>query len=86
MHIDKYVVNNIGTKWTNGKSKKNSLLASLDGTDGIDLRKLVPLLEQWHETDICRAPARLICRSSADIFEFRLLWFNKLQELMKLQP
>ena len=50
MHIDKYVVNNIGTKWTNGKSKKNCLLASLDGTDGIDLRKLVPLLEQWHET------------------------------------
>jgi len=26
------------------------LLASLDGTDGIDLKKLVPLLEQWHET------------------------------------
>ena len=50
MHIDKYVVNNIGTKWTNGKSKKNQLLASLDGTDGIDLKKLVPLLEQWYET------------------------------------
>ena len=50
MHIDKFVVNNIGTKWTNGKSKKNQLLASLDGTDGIDLKKLVPLLEQWHET------------------------------------
>jgi hypothetical protein len=49
MHIDKYVVNNIGTKWTNGKSKKNCLLASLDGTDGIDLRKLVPLLE-WNES------------------------------------
>ena len=28
----------------------NQLLASLDGTDGIDLKKLVPLLEQWHET------------------------------------
>ena len=50
MHIDKYVVNNIGTKWTNGKSKKNQLLASLDGTDGIELKRLVPLLEQWHET------------------------------------
>ena len=23
---------------------------------------------------------------SSDNFEFRLLWFNKLQELMKLQP
>ena len=50
MHIDKYVVNNIGAKWTNGKRKNNQLLASLDGTDGIDLKKLVPLLEQWHET------------------------------------
>ena len=50
MHIDKYVVNNIGTKWTNGKDKKNQLLDSLDGTDGIELKKLVPLLEQWFET------------------------------------
>ena len=49
MHIDKYVVNNIGTKWTDGKSKKNQLLASLDGED-ISLKNLLPLLEQWHET------------------------------------
>ena len=49
MHIDKYVVNNIGTKWTNGKSKKNSVLGTIDGLD-IDLKKLVPLLEHWHET------------------------------------
>ena len=47
MHIDIYVVNNIGTKWTNGKDKKNQLLDSLDGTDGIELKKLVPLLELW---------------------------------------
>ena len=32
------------------KVKRIVWLASLDGTDGIDLRKLVPLLEQWHET------------------------------------
>jgi len=50
MHIDKYVVNNIGTKWTNGKDKKNQILDTLDGNDGIDLKKLVPLLEQWFET------------------------------------
>ena len=50
MHIDKYVVNNIGTKWTNGKDKKNQLLDSLDGTDGIELKKLVPLLSQSLET------------------------------------
>ena len=50
MHVDKYVVQNFGTRLTKGKSKKGQLLASLDGTDGIDLKKLVPLLEQWHET------------------------------------
>ena len=50
MIVDKYVVNNIGSKWTKGKRKNNQLLASLDGTDGIELKKLVPLLEQWHET------------------------------------
>ena len=50
MIVDKYVVNNIGSKWTKGKRKKGCLLASLDGTDGIELKRLVPLLEQWHET------------------------------------
>ena len=50
MIVDKYVVNNIGSKWTKGKRKKGCLLASLDGIDGIELKRLVPLLEQWHET------------------------------------
>ena len=49
MHIDKFVVNNIGTKWTNGKSKKNQLLCSLNGDDGIDLKKLVALVEEFNE-------------------------------------
>ena len=40
MHIDKYVVNNIGTRWTNGKRKKGCLLASLDGTD-ISFKNLI---------------------------------------------
>ena len=50
MHVNKYVVNNIGTKWANGRSKKNQILDSLDGNDGIQMKKLVPLLEQWYET------------------------------------
>ena len=49
MHIDKYVVNNIGTKWTNGKRKKGQLLAKLDGED-ISFKNLVPLLQQWNES------------------------------------
>jgi hypothetical protein len=32
------------------KSKKNQLLDSLQGHDGIQLKKLLPLLEEWHET------------------------------------
>ena len=49
MHIDKYVVNNIGTKWSNGKSKKNQILGTIDGLD-IDLKKLSSLLDEWNET------------------------------------
>ena len=49
MHVDKYVVNNIGTKWTNGKRKKGQVLASLDGED-ISFKNLVPLLQQWNES------------------------------------
>ena len=49
MHIDKYTVQNFGTRWTNGKRKKGCLLASLDGTD-ISFKNLVPLLQQWNES------------------------------------
>ena len=49
MHIDKYVVNNIGSMWTNGKRKKNQILGTIDGTD-ISFKNLVPLLEQWNES------------------------------------
>ena len=31
------------------RERKNSVLGTIDGLD-IDLKKLVPLLEQWHET------------------------------------
>ena len=31
MHIDKYVVNNIGTRWTKGKSKKGGFKNPADG-------------------------------------------------------
>ena len=49
MYVNKYVVNNIGTKWSNGKSKKNQILGTIDGLD-IDLKKLSSLLDEWHET------------------------------------
>ena len=49
MHVDKYVVNNIGSRWINGKSKKNQILGTIDGLD-IDLKKLSSLLDEWNET------------------------------------
>ena len=49
MHIDKYVVNNIGSMWTNGKRKKHQILGTIDGLD-ISFKNLVPLLEQWNES------------------------------------
>ena len=49
MHIDKYVVNNIGTKWVKGKEKKNVIIGTIDG-NSINLKKLAQLLEDWHET------------------------------------
>jgi len=49
MHVDKYVANNIGTKWVKGKEKKNVILGTIDGGT-IDFKKLVHLIEEWHET------------------------------------
>ena len=49
MHVDKYVANNIGTKWVKGKEKKNVTLGTIDGGT-IDFKKLVHLIEEWHET------------------------------------
>ena len=60
MYVNKYVVNNFGTKWRNGRSKKNQLLDSLEGTDGIFIKRLVPLLEQWYETVNGEYPSKVI--------------------------
>ena len=49
MHIDKYTVQNFGTRWTKGKDKKGQLLAVLNGED-ISFKNLLPLLEQWNES------------------------------------
>ena len=43
-------LNILNIKCTNDKNKKNQLLCKLESDDGIDLKKLVPLIEQWHET------------------------------------
>ena len=49
MHIDKYVVQNFGTRWTKGKDKKGQLFAVLNG-ENISFKNLLPLLEQWNES------------------------------------
>ena len=127
MHVDKYVVNNIGTKWVKGKEKKNVIIGTIDG-NSINLKKLAQLLEDWHETVNGEYASRNIelvinvteedqvfvlvrpdmyeyttlpmtdelfwrrienlrrAALTAESFEFRLLYYNQMMELMKRCP
>ena len=49
MYIDKYKIENYGSTWNNGKEKKNQLVGSMVGED-LDIKKLVRILEEYHET------------------------------------
>ena len=49
MYIDKYKVENYSSTWKSGKEKKNQLVGSMCGED-IDIKKLVRMLEEYHET------------------------------------
>jgi hypothetical protein len=49
MYIDKYNIENYGSIWNKGKEKKNQLVGSMCGED-IDIKKLVRMLEEYHET------------------------------------
>jgi len=49
MYVDKYTIENYGSTWSSGKQKKNQLIGAMNGCD-IDLKKLIRLLEEYHET------------------------------------
>ena len=49
MYIDKYKIENYGSTWNNGKEKKNQLVGSMVGED-LDIKRLVRILEEYHET------------------------------------
>ena len=49
MYIDKYKIENYGSTWNNGKEKKNQLVGSMVGED-LDIKRLVRMLEEYHET------------------------------------
>tara|TARA_R100000995_G_scaffold49626_1_gene23794 strand:- start:443 stop:652 length:210 start_codon:yes stop_codon:yes gene_type:complete len=49
MYIDKYNIENYGSIWNNGKEKKNRLVGSMSGHD-LDIKKLIHILEEYHET------------------------------------
>ena len=49
MYIDKYKIENYGSTWNNGKEKMNQLVGSMVGED-LDIKRLVRILEEYHET------------------------------------
>ena len=46
VHIDKYTVNTIGTKWNKGKPKKNQTLMTLHSEECIQGREFLDLLSE----------------------------------------
>ena len=49
-YIDEYTIQTIGSKWHKGKEKKNQVLAKLESTDGIALKRLARFLEEYEES------------------------------------
>lgn len=50
IHIDKHNVKVIGSKYINGKHKKDQVLATHQSSEGIALKRLIPLLEEYADT------------------------------------
>jgi transketolase C-terminal domain/subunit len=50
IHIDKHNVKVIGSKYINGKHKNDQVLATHQSSEGIALKRLIPLLEEYADT------------------------------------
>jgi|TARA_R110002110_G_scaffold194698_2_gene403717 hypothetical protein len=50
IYIDKHNVKVIGSKYINGKHKKDQVLATHQSSEGIALKRLIPLLEEYADT------------------------------------
>ena len=50
MYVDKYSIQDIGTKYMDkGKEKHNQILTELKSEDGIHLRKLSRMIEEFED-------------------------------------
>ena len=48
-YIDKYIIQTTGSKWNNGKEKKNQILTEITSEDGIHIKKLCRFVEEYEE-------------------------------------
>tara|TARA_R100000008_G_scaffold84899_1_gene73469 strand:- start:1769 stop:1978 length:210 start_codon:yes stop_codon:yes gene_type:complete len=47
--IDEYTIQTIGSKWNNGKEKKNQVITEIKSDDLIDIKKLCRFVEEYEE-------------------------------------
>ena len=50
IYVDKHDVKVVGSKYINGKHKKDQVLATYQSSEGIQLKKLIPMLEEIADT------------------------------------
>ena len=48
-YIDKYIIQTTGSKWNNGKEKKNQILTEITSEDGIHIKKLCRFVEEYED-------------------------------------
>ena len=48
-YIDEYIIQTIGSKWNNGKEKKNQVITETKSNDGINIKKLCRFVEEYEK-------------------------------------
>ena len=67
MYVDKYSVQEIGTKYSNkGREKHNQILTELKSENGIQLRKLSRMVEDFEDNLIHYGNCEVIVRFTKD--------------------
>jgi transketolase C-terminal domain/subunit len=50
IYVDKHDVKVVGSKYINGKHKKDQVLATHQSSEGVALKRLIPMLEEIADT------------------------------------
>ena len=48
-YIDEYIIQTIGSKWNNGKEKKNQVITETKSNDGINIKNLCRFVEEYED-------------------------------------